>query len=1432
MTQITRHSRPGAALLIAILAVVLFTGPPASAQSENEGLNQVTVSFKPSFYIVQEGGMRSIEVRLSDDPGREVIIPITATDLGGAIPADYSGVPQTVTFSRAEECFDSDGDIIQDGICYETSTYVTITAAQDDDDDGERVLLGFGAPLPAGVSAGWPATETVTIADGGLAFVGLAQVGIGVTADVGDIFGNVSNEAWQWQRSATEYGAYSDIAAAEGGTSNPYTPSAGDLGMWLKAKVTYDVGSSTGQTAQATTLQPVWSQVALSNAGFAHFNELGYILEAPPATPITPLYAQGFTTGSNTNGYLLTAVRLSIRMHGLTVAGAWAVHADDAGKPAAQPLSAALPILNTAIFPESSPPASCSGSSPIPTACVSIPTPSNWGTIVISQTTPPEDGLIGIDGWSEITGALEERLAAPPVDPGSEDGWSVDFGALGYYWDAPHLDDDDILRPELLPWQPFGDALELGGRLVLRMALRAVPAVTVQFSQGSYTVAEGATQSVTVTLSADPERTVVVPITTVNQGTASDADYSGVPSSVTFDAGETSKSFTFSATQDTDNDDGESVQLGFGSLPDAGVSAGTPAGTTVNITDDDVPAVTVQFSQGSYTVAEGATQSVTVTLSADPERTVVVPITTVNQGTASDADYSGVPSSVTFDAGETSKSFTFSATQDTDNDDGESVQLGFGSLPDAGVSAGTPAGTTVNITDDDVPAVTVQFSQGSYTVAEGATQSVTVTLSADPERTVVVPITTVNQGTASDADYSGVPSSVTFDAGETSKSFTFSATQDTDNDDGESVQLGFGSLPDAGVSAGTPAGTTVNITDDDVPAVTVQFSQGSYTVAEGATQSVTVTLSADPERTVTIPLTAAGQGGASNGDYSGVPASVTFDSGEISRTFTFSATQDDVDDDGESVQLGFGVLPTGVSTGGTATSTVTITDDDAAAGKVTLELTPATISESGTGNASTVTASIPSASSAATTVTVSVNPADTTTLTGNTTLTIPAGDTNSTGVVTITAVNDDAYTGNRTVAVSGTAVNSVGVTDPDDVTLTITDDDAAAGKVTLELTPATISESGAGNASTVTASIPSASSAATTVTVSVNPADTTTLTGNTTLTIPAGDTNSTGVVTITAVNDDAYTGNRTVVVSGTAENSVGITDPDDVTLTITDDDIPAGCESGDIWCGTVAYADRFPSDAAGRKPLRWYHRDHDDQDMLEFVHNEVRYKVYSSSLGANPGGGTYVRPPFHIPERSKSLFGLGNLSATDPMGYWEMPNQDYLDWTLYISTNQDGATLEAKLPFNEAKFCCGHKWRWYGLDLYELNYAWAEGKEYTLRIVEDPRADRTPEVMGPPLYLEARGVQLRSVLLRWVRPQVRNDGAPPGVSYKVQWKTAAGMWDTPAVSQNVYVPRPGEEVPGWTIRGLTPGSAYDVRVIAVNEAGDSAPSNVLRVHTN
>ena len=45
---------------------------------------------------------------------------------------------------------------------------------------------------------------------------------------------------------------------------------------------------------------------------------------------------------------------------------------------------------------------------------------------------------------------------------------------------------------------------------------------------------------------------------------------------------------------------------------------------------------------------------------------------------------------------------------------------------------------------------------------------------------------------------------------------------------------------------------------------------------EGSSVTVTVTLNADPERTVTIPITKANQDGASNNDYTGVPANVDF----------------------------------------------------------------------------------------------------------------------------------------------------------------------------------------------------------------------------------------------------------------------------------------------------------------------------------------------------------------------------------------------------------------------------------------------------------------------------------------------------------------------------------------------------------------------------
>ena len=59
-----------------------------------------------------------------------------------------------------------------------------------------------------------------------------------------------------------------------------------------------------------------------------------------------------------------------------------------------------------------------------------------------------------------------------------------------------------------------------------------------------------------------------------------------------------------------------------------------------------------------------------------------------------------------------------------------------------------------------------------------------------------------------------------------------------------------------------------------------------------------------------------------------MPISVEFNSGDTEKMFSITAVQDFWNDDSESVQLGFGDLPAGVTAGTYATTTVTIIDDD------------------------------------------------------------------------------------------------------------------------------------------------------------------------------------------------------------------------------------------------------------------------------------------------------------------------------------------------------------------------------------------------------------------------------------------------------------------------------------------------------------------------
>ena len=148
-------------------------------------------------------------------------------------------------------------------------------------------------------------------------------------------------------------------------------------------------------------------------------------------------------------------------------------------------------------------------------------------------------------------------------------------------------------------------------------------------------------------------------------------------------------------------------------------------------------------------------------------------------------------------------------------------------------------------------AVTVAFGAPAFVASEdGTTATVTVMLHDDPHREVIIPITATPGGGATPSDYSVAPTSVVFAPGEMRHSVTVTAIDDQDVDGGESVRLGFGTLP-PGIRAGSQDAAFVVIDDNDgfEPIVSITDIDGGN---EPGSVGFTVTLSGPSDVDITV----------------------------------------------------------------------------------------------------------------------------------------------------------------------------------------------------------------------------------------------------------------------------------------------------------------------------------------------------------------------------------------------------------------------------------------------------------------------------------------------------------------------------------------------------------------------------------------------------
>ena len=682
----------------------------------------------------------------------------------------------------------------------------------------------------------------------------------------------------------------------------------------------------------------------------------------------------------------------------------------------------------------------------------------------------------------------------------------------------------------------------------------------VQVSTRDLSISEDGSMTYTVVLNTQPTGNV-----TVTPSVTGDTDVTISPPVLTFSTATWSQpqTVTVSAARDFGPDDDRAAILHTVAGSDYEANGVTAPEILVSVIDDGLTVVRATLSVQPDTVAESLVlHNIVVILQLDgaaPTSDTAVSIL-VRGGTASVTDFKADPAAITLTipAGETETSgfFFLDLTNDNiDESDGETITIS-GSHPNLDI-----APVELTITDDDKRGLRV--SRSTMTVNEGASDTYRLVLTSAPTDPVTVTPTLTGA-----SEVTVRPETLNFNAGnwDFEQQLTVSVAPDPDADDGEATLTHVASGGD--YDGLTGAEIAVIALDNGIESAGIRLSVSPDTVDEnGGPQTVTVTAmldaaarATDTEVTVTVESGTA-EKETDFSDVADFTLTIPANGTQVQGNFQLEPQDDFVDEgDGETLFVN-GTAPDLLVRG----AGITITDDDATSSTITLTASPQEVPEGATGAAQevTLTAELDAAARTGDTeVRISVSgltarSRDDFEVVSDFTLTIPANETIGEETFALAPVDDRMDEPVETLRVTGRA-SGLGVEPSAGLELTITDNDDTP-VATLSLTPATIREDG--GVSTVTATLDHPSSELTTLTISavpVPPAQTGDFSqSGTTLTIPAGGARSTGTVTLAAVDNDVQAGDQRVTVSGSAENTLGVTSPSDQTLTIADDESPS-----------------------------------------------------------------------------------------------------------------------------------------------------------------------------------------------------------------------------------------------------------------------------------